>query len=96
MRERGQQPVLHELAVSLARHAGVEPDLERWPHLERALLFGPLSPVSFRLQGTDRLEDAPARTRAAAEAFGAIRSSTFTPEELHLRRLLEEHASVSP
>ncbi|MGH8783893.1 MAG: flavin-containing monooxygenase [Cupriavidus necator] len=96
MRERGQQPVLHELAVSLARHAGVEPDLERWPHLERALLFGPLSPVSFRLQGTDHLEDAPVRTRAAAEAFGAIRSSTFTPEELHLRRLLEEHASVSP
>ena len=72
MRDRDQQPVLHEVAVRLARHAGVEPDLERWPDLERALLFGPLSPVSFRLQGTDCLDDALVRTQAAAEAFGAI------------------------
>lgn len=95
MRERGQQPVLHELAVSLARQAGVEPDLERWPQLERALLFGPLSPVSFRLQGADCLDDAPARTQAAAEAFGAVRGAAFTPDELQLRSLIGDRSSVT-
>jgi len=90
MRERDQQPVLHELAVSLARQAGVEPDMARWPHLERALLFGPLSPASFRLQGPDRLESAPARTLAAAQAFGAIRGAGFAPDELQLLSLIAD------
>ncbi|SAK56430.1 flavin-containing monooxygenase [Caballeronia hypogeia] len=90
MRVRHQQPVLHDLAVRLARHAGVEPDPARWPELERALLFGPLSPASFRLQGVDSLDDAPARTRAAAAAFGAITCADFMPEELQLRRLIME------
>jgi cation diffusion facilitator CzcD-associated flavoprotein CzcO len=94
MRERDQQPVLHELAVCLARHAEVEPDLERWPDLERALLFGPLSPVSFRLQGTDCLDEAPVRTQAAAEAFGAITSTSLTSDELQLRSLIDERRSL--
>ncbi|MFS8980248.1 NAD(P)-binding domain-containing protein [Cupriavidus necator] len=94
MRQRGQQPVLHDLAVSLARQIGVEPDLARWPELERALLFGPLSPVSFRLQGPDRLNDAPTRTLAVAQAFGAIRGPEFTPEELRLRSLIGSREAV--
>jgi cation diffusion facilitator CzcD-associated flavoprotein CzcO len=93
MRERKQQPVLHELAVCLARHAGVEPDLKRWPDLERALLFGPLSPASFRLQGNDCLDEAPVRTQAAAEVFGAITCSSLTTDELQLRRLIDERRS---
>lgn len=95
MRERGQQPVLHELAVTLARHARVEPEPAHWPDLERALLFGPLSPISFRLQGPDRLDDAPARTQTAAEAFGAIKGTTFTAEELQMRNLIGTRSAVS-
>jgi len=95
MRERGQQPVLHDLAIMLARAAGVEPTLSRWPMMERALLFGPLSPVSFRLEGPDRLEDAAARTLDAARAFGAIASDEFTQEERQLRALLNAPASAA-
>jgi hypothetical protein len=54
------------MALQFARLAGVEPTLSRWPELERALLFGPLSPASFRLEGPDALADAPQRTLAAA------------------------------
>ncbi|RCS23021.1 dimethylaniline monooxygenase [Phyllobacterium salinisoli] len=88
MRARGQQPVLHALAVMLARKAGVEPDLREFPQLERALLFGPLSAVSFRLQGPDCLDDAADRIAEAAAAFGAICGEVHTPEENQLRRLL--------
>jgi hypothetical protein len=79
---------MHVLALLFARNAGVEPDLGRWPDLERALLFGPLSPVSFRLQGTDSLEDAPELTAVAAGSFGAIRSPEMTGEERGLRDLV--------
>lgn len=94
MRKRDEQPVLHELAVCIARHAGVEPDLKLWPDLERALLFGPLSPVSFRLQGTDCLGEAPVRTQAAAEAFSAITCTSLTADEQQLRCLIDERQSL--
>lgn len=95
MRERGQHPLVHETAVSLARHAGVEPDLDHWPNLERALLFGPLSAVSFRLDGPDSSENAPARVKAAAADFGAIASEAFTPEEAGLRQILRSSVTQS-
>ena len=95
MRARGQQPVLHDVAIMLARAAGVEPMLSRWPQMERALLFGPLSPASFRLEGLDRLEDAAERTREAARAFGAIASDEFTQEERQLRALVTAPASAA-
>ncbi len=81
------------LALLFARNAGVEPDLGRWPELERALLFGPLSPVSFRLQGPDSLEAAPELTAAAAAAFGAIRSPEMNDEERGLRDLVTRSAA---
>ncbi|MXQ12832.1 flavin-containing monooxygenase [Microvirga makkahensis] len=76
------------LALLFARNANVEPDLGKWPDLERALLFGPLSSVSFRLEGPDSLEDAPELTAAAAAAFGAIRSRDMNDEERSLRELI--------
>ena len=85
----GPQSVpMHAMALLFAEHAGVEPELSRWPGLGRALLFGPLSPISFRLQGPDSLADAPMRTAAAAAAFGAITSATFTAEECGLREMI--------
>lgn len=72
---------MNALAVMFARLAGAEPAPADWPGLERALMVGPLSPASFRLAGPDALADAPARTAAAAAAFGHIVSEALTPEE---------------
>jgi dimethylaniline monooxygenase (N-oxide forming) len=72
----------HRLALMFAREAGVEPDLRQWPELARALLFGPLTAVSFRLSGPDCLSEAPARIMADARALGTIVNQEFTPEEV--------------
>jgi cation diffusion facilitator CzcD-associated flavoprotein CzcO len=72
---------MHVLATLFATNAGVEPDPAAWPELERALWFGPLSPISFRLTGPDALADAPARAAEAARAFGAITSVELSPDE---------------
>lgn len=72
---------MHVLAVMFARLIGAEPDLGRWPDLERALLFGPLSPVSFRLQGPDAHAGAVAATARAAAEFGHITHNELEPGE---------------
>lgn len=69
-------------AVTFARAAGVEPSLENWPELFRALLFGPLAPSCFRLEGPDALVEAPARFASEVAAFGAITSHHLTDREL--------------
>jgi dimethylaniline monooxygenase (N-oxide forming) len=80
---RGPAPMLrmHTWARVLAREAGVEPDPARWPGLARALLFGPQSPASFRLEGPDALPGAAHRVREDAAAFGAIPDDTLTEDE---------------
>lgn len=70
---------MHYAAITFARAAGVEPDLHRWPQLARALLFGPLSPVTFRLSGRDNLSTAPDRIVEDAQAFGNIPNGQLTP-----------------
>ncbi len=72
---------IHVAAVAVSREAGVEPELDRWPDLTRALLFGPLTPPSFRLSGPDSLPDAPQRAREAAAAFNVITTPELTPVE---------------
>ncbi|OHV90211.1 flavin-containing monooxygenase [Mesorhizobium sp. ORS 3428] len=84
------QVLMHDMAVLFARLAGAEPDPRRWPELKRALMFGPLSPASFRLEGPDRRADAPARTEAAAAAFGAITSNDMTPDEAARWAMVEQ------
>ncbi|WP_417674378.1 flavin-containing monooxygenase [Pseudodonghicola sp.] len=79
---------MNMVALGFARRAGVEPRLEQRPGLERALLFGPLSPVSFRLDGAGALPDAEDRTRKAAAAFGAITEPDYTAEEALLRAVI--------
>lgn len=86
-RAMGPAP-MHALAILFARHAGVEPDPRDWPELERTLLFGPLSPASFRLVGPDARADAPERTAAAGRAFGRDGGNVYTNEEAGLRDLL--------
>ena len=89
-RARGvpEKTKMNLMALLFARAAGVEPDPQRWPRLARALLFGPLAPVSFRLEGRDALPDAPDRFAEEARAFGCMQSSQFQESELQqLRRL---------
>ena len=81
-------------ASTFARAAGVEPHLGDWPHLRRALLFGPLAPICFRLQGPDALLDAPARFVRDAAAFGAITSNELTQRERGYWSLVEAAAAT--
>ena len=76
-----QKTRMNLAALAFARAAGVEPHLENWPHLRRALLFGPLAPSCFRLEGPDALSDAPVRFARDAAAFGAITSNEMTERE---------------
>jgi len=95
MRSGAPSLPMHVAALIFARNAGVEPDIDHWPELERSLLFGPLSPVSFRLRGLDAQADAPAKTLAAAAAFGAIEDDRFTPEEELLCGHIRSHRKRS-
>jgi dimethylaniline monooxygenase (N-oxide forming) len=83
-------------AVMFARAAGVEPSLQNWPDLRRALLFGPLAPSSFRLEGRDALPDAAARFARDAAAFGAITSAALTDREERYWALLSSGPSSAP
>lgn len=76
-----QKTRMNLIAVAFARAAGVEPDLVNWPQLRRALLFGPLAPSCFRLEGPDALPDAADRFVRDAAAFGAITDEEFSERE---------------
>jgi len=80
-RGMSQKTRMNLVALTFARAAGVEPRLENWPGVRRALLFGPLAPSCFRLEGSDALADAPARFARDAAAFGAITSTELTQRE---------------
>lgn len=73
---------MNHQCILFARAAGLEPSLDQWPDLRRALLFGPLSAMSFRLAGPDALSDAAQRVAAEAAEFGLITSPQFTSEQL--------------
>jgi hypothetical protein len=81
--------MMSERCIAFAREAGVEPDPEQWQELKRALWFGPLSPVSFRLNGPDALPDAAQRFAREAAEFGVIDSTEFTTEQREMLSSLE-------
>ena len=84
-----QKTRMNLAALTFARAAGVEQHLDNWPHMRRALLFGPLAPSCFRLEGPDALPDAPARFAREAAAFGAITSNELTERERTYWSLVE-------
>jgi dimethylaniline monooxygenase (N-oxide forming) len=77
------------VALTFARAAGVEPRLDNWRHLRRALLFGPLAPSCFRLEGPDALPDAAEVFAREAAAFGTITSNEMTEREENYWSLIE-------
>ena len=82
------------VAARWLRAAGVEPDLSNWPHIRRALLFGPLAPSCFRLEGPDALPDAAIRFERDAAAFGAITSNELTKRESKYWALVQAATSL--
>jgi len=76
-----QKTRMNLAAITFARAAGCEPQLENWPELQRALLFGPLAPSCFRLEGPDALPEAADMFAREAAAFGAVTSNTLTARE---------------
>ena len=76
-----QKTRMNLAAITFARAAGCEPQLENWPELHRALLFGPLAPSCFRLEGPDCLPEAADVFAREAAAFGAVTSNELTARE---------------
>jgi hypothetical protein len=79
---------MHAAALLFSRAAGVEPDLKRHPALLKALLFGPLTPTSFRLSGRDSLAEAPARFAEEVKCFGCMPSSELAPMQVEQLKAL--------
>lgn len=79
---------MHLMCHRFAGHAGVEPHLDRWPGLERALLFGVQSPASFRLEGPDAIPGIATRVLHDAAAFGAIVGPGLGADEVAQLRAL--------
>ena len=77
-----QEAPMHAVAGLFAHLAGVEPEPDQWPALKRALLFGPLSPASYRLAGPDAAPEASAWLEEDAAAFRVIDGADFTEMEL--------------
>jgi cation diffusion facilitator CzcD-associated flavoprotein CzcO len=84
-----QKTRMNLAAFTFARAAGVEPHLKNWPQLHRALLFGPLAPSCFRLEGPDALPDPDVRFARDAAAFGSITSNEMTDRERRYWSLVE-------
>jgi dimethylaniline monooxygenase (N-oxide forming) len=82
--------LLPPLAVALSQEAGVAPDLAARPEITRHLLFGPLAPAQFRLDGHGRRADALELYKQAIGSFGDDTSPVPTAEELKELRLLAD------
>lgn len=80
---------VHQLAIQYARMGGFEANIEAYPELARYLLFGPLTPASFRLSGVDALPDAPKRVVQEAGTFNQMITPVFTQQEVGLLQELE-------
>jgi hypothetical protein len=89
--------LLPPLAVALSQAAGVAPDLVARPEITRHLLFGPLAPAQFRLDGHGRRAEALALYKQAIGAFGGDTSPVPTADELsELRRLVSALGNRAP
>ena len=72
---------LSTFSYQLSKLGGFEPDLYAHPELARYLLFGPITPASYRLSGIDALTDAPQRIIEDAARFNCMTNGCLTSEE---------------
>jgi hypothetical protein len=89
MRQVTPNLLLPPLALTLSQEAGVAPALPDRPEITRHLLFGPLAPAQFRLDGHGRRAEALDLYKQAIGSFGGDTSPVPTDEELRgLRNLV--------
>jgi hypothetical protein len=88
MRKATPNLFLPPLALALSEEAGVAPDLTARPEITRHLLFGPLAPAQFRLDGHGRRAEALELYKQAIGAFGGDTSPVPTADELRELRML--------
>lgn len=81
-----QKKPMHIVTVMFARELGVLPDPGNWPNIARYILFGPLCPSLFRLEGPGARQEAPDEIRKAALAFNMLDTPDFTQSELERLR----------
>jgi dimethylaniline monooxygenase (N-oxide forming) len=74
------------LSAALADELGVEPSPASHPELAEGLLFGPLAPARWRLDGPGARPEAGALLRAALSDFGP--PPTATPEQVGALRMV--------
>jgi hypothetical protein len=70
MRQLAPSDIYPALAALLAGELGVEPDVASYPELAEGLIFGPLAPARYRLQGHGSKPEAEALLHAALTDFG--------------------------
>lgn len=64
------------------------------PELAKALLYGPLSPVQFRMDGHGRLPDADQDFARESARFGCVASPKLTTAELQGLEMLAANLST--
>ena len=87
---------MHQMAIEFSREIGTEPDLADHSELTRAVMFGPLAPISFRIGGPDALPGAVARFEEEARQFASVPTATLTPqqhEQLHALELAQNKSA---
>lgn len=74
------------LAALLAGELGVEPSLATRPELAEGLLFGPLAPARYRLDGPGARPEAEALLRAALADSSNVAAAIRVPNRTLSRR----------
>ena len=95
-RKAGMDLPMHMAALDFARRAGVDPDLARWVDLARPLLFGPMVPAVFRLEGPDALPHAASEVKESAGRLSGIRDNRLEPEEAAQLAAIGDAAGFGP
>ncbi|MEH0158189.1 NAD(P)-binding domain-containing protein [Limibacter armeniacum] len=80
----------HDMALLFAQEIGAAPNLEQYPHLAKAFLFGPLIPQQFRIEGHGKIDGALKEYEQAIKAFGNNFTSPLSPEEIGGLRMVAE------
>lgn len=95
-RRHFHEVVFHDMALLFAEAAGVAPDLRKRPELAKALLYGPLSPVQFRMDGPGCRAGADQEFASEAARFGCITSPQFAAPELQGLEMLASNLKSEP
>lgn len=86
---------MHIAALDCARRAGVNPDLSQWVDLARPLLFGPMVPAVFRLDGPDALLKSAKEISEAAGRLSGITDNSLSLAEASQLAVIGDAAGFS-